>query len=98
MGTMKVAVTGSSGMIGTALAASLRADGHEMVRLVRRPPQSAGQVRWDPQAVGSAIDPDSWPGSDACVNLAGVGVADRRWTASYKAQIRSIRIPGTRDR
>jgi uncharacterized protein len=93
---MKVAITGSSGMIGTALAASLRADGHEVVRLVRRPPQSAGEVRWDPQAAGGAIDPDKLAGIDACVNLAGVGIGDRRWTASYKAQIRSSRVPGTR--
>ena len=93
---MKVAITGSSGMIGTALAASLRADGHEVVRLVRRPPRSAEEVRWDPQAADGAIDPDKLAGVDACVNLAGVGVGDRRWTASYKALIRSSRIPGTR--
>lgn len=93
---MKVAITGSSGMIGTALAASLRADGHKVIRLVRRPPQSAEEVHWDPQAAGGAIDPDRLAGIGACVNLAGVGVGDRRWTASYKAQIRSSRVPGTR--
>jgi hypothetical protein len=93
---MKVAITGSSGMIGTALAASLRADGHQVVRLKRRPPQSAEEVRWDPQAADGAIDPDKLAGIDACVNLAGAGVGDHRWTASYKAQIRSSRVPGTR--
>ena len=93
---MKVAITGSSGMIGTALTASLGADGHEVIRLVRRPPQSAEEVRWDPQAAGGAIDPDKLAGIDACVNLAGVGVGDRRWTTSYKALIKSSRIPGTR--
>jgi uncharacterized protein len=93
---MKVAITGSSGMIGTALAVSLRADGHEVIRLVRRPPQLAEEVRWDPQAAGGAIDPDKLAGIGACVNLAGVGVGDHRWTASYKAQIRSSRVPGTR--
>ena len=93
---MKVAITGSSGMIGTALAASLRADDHTVVRVVRRPPQSAEEVRWDPQAAGGAIDPDKLAGIDACVNLAGVGVGDRRWTTSYKALIKSSRIPGTR--
>ncbi len=92
---MRVAITGSSGMIGTALAASLRADGHEVVRLVRRPPQSAEEVRWNPQAAGGAIDSDKLAGIDACVNLAGVGVGDHRWTAGYKAQIRSSRVPGT---
>jgi hypothetical protein len=96
MGTMKVAITGSSGMIGTALAASLRADGHQVVRLVRRPPQSAGEVRWDPGAADGAIDPDKLAGIGACVNLAGAGVGDHRWTASYQAQIRSSRVPGTR--
>jgi uncharacterized protein len=93
---MKVAITGSSGMIGTALAASLRADGDEVIKLVRRPPQSADEVRWDPEAAGRAIDPDKLAGINACVNLAGVGVGDHRWTASYKAQIRSSRVPGTR--
>lgn len=93
---MKVAITGSSGMIGTALAADLRADGHKVVRLVRRPPRSADEIRWDPLAANGAIDPDRLAGIDACVNLAGVGVADRRWTARYKALIRSSRVPGTR--
>jgi NAD dependent epimerase/dehydratase family enzyme len=60
---MKVAITGPSGMIGSALAASLRADGHEMVRLVRRPPQSAEEVRWDPQAADGPSTRANWPGS-----------------------------------
>ena len=60
---MKVAITGSSGMIGTALAASLRADSHQVVRLVRRPPRSAGEVRWDPQAADGPSTRTSWPGS-----------------------------------
>ena len=53
---MKVAVTGSSGLIGTALTASLRADGHQVVRLVRRPPRAADEIRWDPRAA-DAGDP-----------------------------------------
>jgi uncharacterized protein len=95
---MKVAVTGSSGLIGTALVASLHADGHEVIRLVRRPPRAVGELRWDPRAAdaglagsGSALD-----GLDACVHLAGAGVADRRWTARYKAEIRASRVLGTR--
>jgi len=91
---VKVAVTGSSGLIGTALAADLRADGHEVVRLVRRAPRAAGEVRWDPRAA-DAGRPDL-AGIDACVHLAGAGVASRRWTASYKAEIRSSRVLGTR--
>ena len=80
---MKVAVTGSSGLIGTALVAGLRADGHQVVRLVRRPPRSADEVRWDPRVADAAVDPGGLAGIDACVHLAGVGVADRRWTARY---------------
>ena len=91
---MKVAVTGSSGLIGTALTASLRADGHEVVRLVRRPPHAADEIRWDPRAA-DAGDP-VLTGVDACVHLAGAGVGDHRWTAAYKAEIRSSRVLPTR--
>jgi uncharacterized protein len=91
---MKVAVTGSSGLIGTALAAGLRADGHQVVRLVRRPPRGADEVRWDPRAA-DAGDPHL-DGVDACVNLAGAGVGDHRWTKRYKAEIRASRVLATR--
>ena len=91
---MKIAVTGSSGLIGTALMASLRADGHQVVRLVRRAPHGSEEVRWDPRAADAgrpALD-----GVDACVHLAGVGVGDHRWTRSYKAEIRASRVLATR--
>ena len=91
---MKVAVTGSSGLIGTALATSLRADGHEVVRLVRRPPRGSDEVRWDPRAA-DAGDP-ALDGADACVHLAGAGVGDHRWTRTYKAEIRASRVLATR--
>jgi uncharacterized protein (TIGR01777 family) len=100
---MKVAVTGSSGLVGTALTASLRADGHQVVRLVRRPPRVAGaspasdeavsEVRWDPRAADAGDPPLS--GIDAVVHLAGAGVGDHRWTASYKAEIRASRVLAT---
>jgi uncharacterized protein (TIGR01777 family) len=93
---MKIAVTGSSGLIGTALVASLRAEGHQVIRLVRRPARSADEVRWDPGAADAAIDPDGLTGIGACVHLAGAGVADRRWTAGYKAEVRASRVLGTR--
>ena len=93
---MKVAVTGSSGLIGTALVASLRADGHEVVRLVRRPPRGGDEVRWDPRARRRGLIPGALDGVDACVHLAGAGVADHRWTAAYKAEIRASRVLGTR--
>jgi uncharacterized protein len=97
---MKVAVTGSSGLIGGALTASLRADGHEVVRLVRRPPRSADEVRWDPRAADAGL-PGSLAttvlnGLDACVHLAGAGLGDHRWTPSYKAEIRASRVLATR--
>ena len=87
---MKVAITGSSGLIGSALTVSLRADGHQVVRLVRRPPRAADEVRWDPQAADAGRP--SLSGVDACVHLAGAGVGDHRWTTAYKAEIRSSRV------
>ena len=91
---MKVAITGSSGLIGTALTASLQADGHQVVRLVRRPPRAADEIRWDPHAAdaGNPVLTDV----SACVHLAGAGVGDHRWTAAYKAEIRSSRVLATR--
>lgn len=91
---MKIAITGSSGLIGHALAASLTADGHTVVRLVRRPPRAPGEVRWDPRAA-DAGDP-ALGGTDAVVHLAGAGVGEHRWTAAYKAEMRASRILATR--
>jgi uncharacterized protein len=95
---MKVAVTGSSGLIGTALVASLRSDDHQVIRLVRRPPRADDEVRWDPRAAdaGLAAASDALEGLGACVHLAGAGVASRRWTRRYKAEVRASRVLGTR--
>jgi uncharacterized protein len=95
---MKLAITGSSGLIGTALVDSLRSDGHQVVSLVRRPPRSDDEVRWDPRAAdaGLAAAPAALEGLSACVHLAGAGVASRRWTSRYKAEIRASRVLGTR--
>jgi uncharacterized protein len=90
---MKVAITGSSGLIGTALAPALRADGHEVLRLVRRTPRTADEHRWAPDH--RQIDPSVLADVDAVVNLAGVGVGDRRWTASYRRQILASRVDST---
>ena len=90
---MKVAITGGSGLIGTALAASLQADGHQVVRMVRRTPLSTDEVRWDPRAA-DAGDP-ALDGVDACVHLAGAGLGEHRWTARYKAEIRASRVLAT---
>ena len=97
---MKVAVTGSSGLIGTALTASLRADGHQVVRLVRRPPRAAGERADQSQRrAGTRAPPTratrALAGVDAVVHLAGAGVGDHRWTAAYKAEIRASRVLAT---
>lgn len=90
---MRVAIAGSSGFLGTALSTSLTADGHEVLRLVRRPTTAPGEVHWDP-VVGD-IDPVPLEGLDAVVNLAGAGVGERRWTKAYKEVVRNSRIHAT---
>lgn len=91
---MKVAVTGASGLIGTALVDSLQRDGHEVVRLVRRAARGAEEVTWDP--AGGTVDLAGLAGSDAVVHLAGAGVADKRWSTAYKQTILRSRTDGTR--
>jgi hypothetical protein len=93
---MRIAITGSSGLLGSALVGTLRHDGDDVIRLVRRPPRSAGELRWDPQAPDAGLDPAGLDGVEAVVNLAGAGVADHRWTASYKETIRASRVTSTR--
>ncbi|MFD7435635.1 TIGR01777 family oxidoreductase [Streptomyces sp. NPDC059861] len=89
----RIAVAGASGLIGSALVRSLTAEGHEVVRLVRREPRAADEIRWDPE--GEHVDAAGLAGCDAVVNLAGAGVGDRRWTDAYKARIRDSRVLGT---
>jgi uncharacterized protein len=92
---MRVALTGSSGLIGTALAAQLRTDGTEVVRLVRRPPATSAEVRWDPTAPDGGLH---WPALgtiDAVVHLSGASVAGGRWTPARKRLLRSSRIGTT---
>jgi uncharacterized protein (TIGR01777 family) len=92
---MKIAITGSSGLIGSALVTALHRDGEEVIRLVRRAPRSADEVSWDPLAPRGGLDPAALRGVEAVVNLAGAGVADHRWTSSYKEEIRASRVTGT---
>ncbi|WP_406168015.1 TIGR01777 family oxidoreductase [Streptomyces sp. NBC_00996] len=89
----RIAIAGASGMIGSALARSLGSDGHEVVRLVRRAPRTKNEVQWDPEA--QRIDAAGLVGCAAVVNLAGAGVASRRWTEAYKRTIRDSRVLGT---
>jgi uncharacterized protein (TIGR01777 family) len=90
---VRVVVTGSSGLIGSALVSSLEADGHTLVRLVRRRPMAPGEAQWDPG--GGAIDVSALEGADAVVNLAGAGIGDRRWSAQRKRAIVDSRVRGT---
>jgi len=90
---MKVIVSGSTGLIGRPLVASLRADGHDIVRLVRRDPQGAGEVQWNP-ATGT-IDAAGLVGANLVFHLAGAGIGDQRWTESYKQEILDSRVLGT---
>jgi uncharacterized protein (TIGR01777 family) len=90
---MQIAVTGSSGMIGRALCAALRDDGHDVVRIVRSTPAPRGTIRWDPQ--GGEIDAAGLEGVDAVVHLAGAGVGDHRWTDEYKREVHDSRSLGT---
>lgn len=87
---MDVAVTGSSGLIGTALVRRLTADGHTVRRVVR---SGEGGVRWDPAA--GIIDADALAGVDAVVHLAGAGIGDHRWTEAYKRLVLESRVQGT---
>ena len=90
---MRIAVTGSTGLIGTALVGQLKAEGHTVLRLVRRKPHSAEEVQWDPTA--GTIDLSALEGVDAVIHLAGAGVGDKRWTAKYRATILNSRLLGT---
>ncbi len=88
-----VAVTGASGLIGTALVSQLRADGYEVKKLVRRATRSNDEVSWNPTL--GEIDLASLAGTDAIVHLAGAGVGDKRWSAAYKSEILNSRLLGT---
>ncbi|MFD6229942.1 TIGR01777 family oxidoreductase [Streptomyces sp. NPDC060232] len=90
---MRIAVTGSTGLIGSALVRSLRAGGHEVVRFVRREPAGADEARWDPER--GHVDRAALAGCGAVVHLAGAGIGDHRWTAAYKRKIRDSRVLGT---
>ncbi len=92
---MRVAITGSTGLIGSALASSLRQSGDTVVSLVRRQPSGAGEVRFDPAADKGGLRPEDLDGVDAVVHLAGAPIAAGRWSQARKQEIRDSRIGST---
>ena len=89
----RVAVTGSSGLIGSALVARLKSDGYQVQKIVRRATRNQEEVRWDP--IKGEIDLDALDGVDAVFHLAGAGVGDKRWSAAYRSEILNSRLLGT---
>jgi uncharacterized protein (TIGR01777 family) len=90
---MDVLITGSSGLIGSALRPALQAAGHHPLRLVRGATTEPDAIGWDPKA--GSIDAASLEGIDAIVNLAGAGIGDHRWTDAYKEEILESRVRTT---
>jgi len=89
----RIAITGASGLIGSALVGQLKSEGHTVQRLVRRAPVSPDEIKWDPKT--GYVDIEALRGVDAVIHLAGVGVGDKRWTKRYKSEILNSRLLGT---
>ncbi len=89
---MHVAITGSSGLIGRALAEDLEADGHQVLRVVRRE-GGPGTTTWDIER--GQIDAAAFEGLDGVVHLAGEGIAEKRWSDDQKRRIRESRTKST---
>ena len=90
---MRILLAGASGFLGTRLADRLRLAGHELTRLVRHPAQAPDEATWKPSS--GQLDQALVASADAVINLAGAGVADKRWNARYKSLIRSSRVDTT---
>jgi uncharacterized protein (TIGR01777 family) len=89
----RIAVTGASGLIGSALVGYLKSQGHTVQRLVRRAAVSSEEITWDP--IAGTVDMDALAGVDAVIHLAGAGVSDKRWTKKYKSEILNSRLLST---
>ncbi|ORW71907.1 TIGR01777 family oxidoreductase [Mycobacterium saskatchewanense] len=88
-----VAIAGSSGLIGSALAAALRAADHRVLRIVRRTPANSDEVHWNPES--GEFYAEALSGVDAVVNLCGVNIGRRRWSGAFKQSLRDSRIAPT---
>ena len=91
---MNIVLAGGSGFLGRKLARRLQGEGHRTVTLSRRP-SGAEQIAWTPDGSPGHL-PRDLDGVDAVVNLAGEGIADRRWTAARKQALRDSRLLSTR--
>ncbi|MFM7623811.1 MAG: TIGR01777 family oxidoreductase [Actinomycetota bacterium] len=89
----RIAITGASGMIGSALVGHLKSEGHTIQRLVRRPVVSPDEVLWNPNT--GEVDLAALEGVDAVIHLAGANVGDKRWSKKYRAEILNSRLLGT---
>ncbi len=89
-----VVISGASGLIGTALAAALRADGAEVTELVRRVPRGPHEAQWSP--ADGRLDPEILAGADAVVALGGASVGHLPWTKSYQRTLVNSRLDSTR--
>jgi uncharacterized protein (TIGR01777 family) len=89
----RIAITGASGLIGSALVGHLKSEGHTVQRLVRRNPVSPDEIQWDPKT--GSVDIEALRGVDAVIHLAGVGVGDKRWTKKFRSEILNSRLLGT---
>jgi len=89
----RIAITGASGLIGTALVGHLKSEGHTVQRFVRRPVVAPDEIQWDPKT--GYVDIEALRGVDAVIHLAGVGVGDKRWSKKYKSEILNSRLLGT---
>ena len=90
---MKILIAGSSGLIGRAASAAFRADGHEVIRLVRRAASLPDELSWHPSA--GELPLEACRKADAVVNLCGADVAAKRWSTKRKNEIRTSRIDTT---
>jgi uncharacterized protein len=90
---VKIAITGSSGLIGSALTPALRGDGHTVLRLVRRASAASDEARWNPDR--HELDPAVLADVDAVINLAGAGIGDKRWNDERKKKLMDSRVNAT---
>ncbi|MHC9296850.1 TIGR01777 family oxidoreductase [Mycobacterium sp. LTG2003] len=88
-----VAIAGSSGLIGSALASALRASDHRVLRIVRRAPSNGDELFWNPDT--GEFDAGTLRGVDVVVNLCGVNVGEKRWSGAFKQSLRDSRIGPT---